>query len=257
MIKRISTALFKPQFVARYITDKLWVIILYFVFFCGMLTLPTIASNHNASLIDGEERAELADLLKELDYDIVFTNGVMAADSVVIQTNSYIYAFGRSGVSSKIVFHFGETKLSIIEFGFVMASKTYEEIGLTNTVINSSNALASSYQLVDAIYDVADNHLGAMKTLVAVYGFFSNVVNYLFITLILYLLGFFINNQVRGLIRYKIVLYSLIPLFLFDMFTFMSGKGIFHYIGVFYSVFVYFKALRAIVKIVYKKGPRV
>ncbi len=254
MIKRISTILFNHRYIARFVTDKIWAVLLYFFFFCAVLTIPTIVSITNANLIDGTEYTEVEEELEKINENISFANGKMTvSDSFVFQTSSYIYSFNSGTISEKLVFHFGEDEVSVVEYGLIVSSKTYAELGVDDISINNQNAKIGSIILIELVDKTASNDLNLIKTVMVFYSFFVIAINYLFYSAIFYFLGAIFNRLVQGSIRYKIVLYSLTPLFIFDLLANMFYLTILHYIGIIYAIFVLYRSLKAIVKIEFKK----
>lgn len=254
MLKRISTVLFNHRFIATYVTDKLWQVILFLMFLCALVSLPSIATLSNASLIDPSEKIELAGLLGELEGDMVFKNGELTIEApCALQTSSYIYSFDAGSVSSKIVFHFGKDKLSIVEYGLIVNSKSYTELGITDFVISNDATSAMVYTMIDMVEQTAQGTLGMMKTILIVVDFFTNILIYLVYLGIFYLIGAKINPLVGGKFRFIIAAYSLTPAFIFDILAKISYLSLFSYIGLVYAVIAYYRALKAIIKIEVKK----
>lgn len=256
MLKRISTSLFYQRYIARFITDKMGFILFYFFFFCALITIPTIATLYNAEVVDSQEYRQVEMLTSEMNETITINNGkLIVSNSFSLQTNSYIYSFSAGSLSEKLVFYFGEEKVSVVVYGIIINSKTYSDLGLEDIILSSQNSDTAAAIIVNTIDKLATPKVSSIKTMMVIYNFFVIVVNYLFYSALFYLLGAMFNRIVTGKIRYKIVIYSLTPLFICDLFANMAYPylTILHYIGVIYALYSLFKALKAIVRIEYKK----
>lgn len=255
MLKRISTSLFSPKYLAHFLFDKIWFVLLYFIIFCALSVVPTAVSLSSASLIDGSEYEKVEARLFETEETVTINNYKLeVSNAFYFTSDAYVYSFKAGSISTtNIVFYFGENKLSIVEFGIIIAEKTYEELGVSSFSIDKDSLVSTTAFLLDMVKDTCSSHTASLITVMVVYVFFKSFFTYLFIGLIMYFIAAFINPNVKGKLRLRMVTYALTPLFVFDILANTFSFGLFHYIGVIYSVVVLYLSLKVIVRIEVKK----
>lgn len=194
MFRKLKISLSKPAFVFAFVKDRAFQVIKYLLFIILLMTLPAIIAAFNKpgmlfpsnqTITSGIQKNFLDDGYAIVDNKLVNPNNI----SKRFFTSEYIIVVGEKGQdSSGVVIQFSEEAIDIyMQVGTFSkqqySSIKYENTNLNDIVFNAENASKISYSILDVLKD--DTMLRTMKVFQI---YFANLVEYLFIALLLTLL---------------------------------------------------------------------
>lgn len=251
MLERITTALFRPKRLFQYLSDRMYKVILIFLFMLILSITPILCLLKDGSPINSLEYSYIEESVKGSNGSLIIKDGNIISSNLSITTDLYHYGFSLDDYKYDYFnILFDDNKVYIYAYGIkikdfnlilqdmeINSASTSEEIKvlsriLYNTVYDNKNVILSVYVIISCI-------LYILESIVYI--------------ILLYLVGFLINKMVKGRFRLILCIYSLIPYLLFETFAGFLGYEILSYIGVIISYFAYQKSMSIITRIEYKR----
>lgn len=253
MLNRMSTALFRPRLLAKYLADKFYYPILFLVlmFLIGIAPYSLVLKNGHA-IFPSEY-----DLIKEAIYstsgEVNISNGELSKTSgYMLKTEYFIYTFNEVEPSiMNTVVNITATDIEVYEYGIRVSKKNHN---LDNLSLNQNASEEDIFEFSYLVYNFMLEIEPKVKVLYVAYTLFDELIYTIALILIFYVLGSFINPIVKKRFRLYLVIYSLCSFYLFNAISRLFDFEILTYIGIIYSFVVYHMSLKTIVKIEVRKG---
>lgn len=252
MLERITTALFRPKGLFKYLPDRMYKVILIFLFVLAVAMTPTLCLLKNGTPITALEYSYIEESIKESEGGLVIKNGNIILSDLIITTNLYHYGFNSDAYKNdyfNIIFE-DSNNVSIYAYGIKLKSK---EVSIKDMEINklssSEEIMVLSSLLYNIVYESKDVIIACYVVINCIFLLIESLV---YIGL-LYFVGYLINKMVKGRFKLILCIYSLIPYLLFEAFAGFLGYEILSYIGVIISYFAYQKSISIITRIEYKR----
>ncbi len=165
------------------------------------------------------------------------------------------YNFGNdTSTNDYIVFDFLEDQVEIKCMGIKMIYFTYEELNAANFDINDGiknvNFSNGFLFLIDATTIKLNEFLLPINFILS---YVIEIFTFILIFILIFILTLRFNPAIRGIFRFKIVLYACTPFLLCKLFGLLFGITDLSIIGMLLSYFYATSALRAVLKIEVKK----
>lgn len=252
MFERITIVLFKSHFTAKYIAEKIYKTLFYFLIMLVIALLPTICLFKDGVVISKNEYSLMEEAIRNSNGSLISQNGKIINDNFSISTNLYNYAFSYDDYDAqKFNVIISDGTFNIYTYGIRVASGNieFDDLKIDKNASSKEIGLLTS-KLYNVVYE---NDLNIISSYIIFNSLIFILKVFLYIV-IFYFLGNLINPMIKGRFRWTIVFYAMFPYLLFNAFAGFLGYEFLSAIGLLYTYFVYNKALKAIVKIEVKKG---
>ncbi len=253
MLNRMSTALFKPRLLAKFLGDKIYFpfLFLFLIFLIGIA--PYSLDLKNGSAIFPNEYEQISQAIYNTQGSVALSDGkIVKTDGYYLKTEYFIYTFGENGPSfMSTVVNIKANEIELYGYGVRLKRISHN---LDNFSLNPNADKDDIFNFSHLVYNFVKEAETNVKIAYATYTFVIELFQMLMLILLFYIVGAFINPIVKQRFRLYYIIYSLCAYFIFKSFSLLFGIELLSYIGLVYSFVIYYKALKAIVKIEVRKG---
>ncbi|MGL4949912.1 MAG: DUF1189 family protein [Anaeroplasmataceae bacterium] len=260
MLSRISTSLFRPKQIGKYIIDKPLLVTLYFLLISLIAFVPSIIT---LSTVDNVTYTDQVELVNNIRYSNKDLTGISIKGNKLINEDSRKHVFEGNGIyltfntvefeqfKYTVSFVLEEDKISVYSAGKKIKSTGYDEIKFND--FNFADVQEVKYNSIDSLITIIDaSYVNAFYSLLGMNildQFFKTVVLNLLIVLLLFLFTSSANPAVPSVYRFKVCIYGITIALLFQLLATVSGVSLFQFFGFIMAFFYVRKSLKSIVKI--------
>ena len=251
---RVLTSLFRPKYIGKYLNDSIFRIVVYFLAFVILISIPGIASISNAPRITYQSEVVLFQDMYNSNISTmkIENNGLTDTSNKVIYSGSQVdLCFNTNESDNLLVICFYEDYMNVLYNKQSFAKIKYENIKNINFDISEVQNLNFDEiaKVVDVINVGYDKVLDYVIPINSFFEFGSYLIEYLFSFLIFMWIGASINKDIPAKLRARVAVYSLTWSFVFGFIGANFGGMFVFAIGFVISLVCYFKALRNLVKV--------
>ena len=258
---RLFDSLFRPKFIGKYLADKVWQVISYFVIFIIICSIPSLVSatqnyEKDVTYYDTTEIFQAMFNDSELDFRIE-DNKLNTTKAVYYSNGSIAVAFNTKATNATLSMVFYENYM-VVSYG-----STFEKDGSTLKTIYYNKLKSSSidfslvqqknfqeiYKLLDYINIGYDAYLDYAVPSMIASSFVSLLLEFGVLFVILMFAGVYFNPYLPRRIRSRIAVYSMSWAFMAYIVGIFIGLTFLFYIGAIVSFVFMGIACRNIVRV--------
>lgn len=260
MIDKISTCLFNPRFIGKFINDCFIKIFGYiFFFFCLTLIPISLRLAADNDLSSADRRLIINGISGEADSLIYFDgDNFGGTGSLNFEVDDLYVSFlddTYNNSTNSISFTFLSDKVKLYSGGVHLISLSYTSLNVEAfeiAAVQNGNLLSQ-----DKFLGLIDEVYASFSLVTLPYSIFVFILNLLISFVLVFFVSFIltatVNPGVNSKFRVKIVLYSTLSFWVFQFFAYLVDLEFLSYIG-FAFPFIYSSlALRSIMRIEVKK----
>lgn len=253
MLNRMATALFKPRILAKYLADKMYYPIMFLVLMLLISIAPFSLALKNGYAILPNEYDLIKEAISSTAGEVKIEAGKMSkSNDYMLKTQYFIYTFDSPNLSlMSTVVNITASEIEVYEYGIRINTKPHN---LDNLCLNQDASAEDIFEFSYLVYNFIKETEPRVKVMFAIYTIIDELIYVVALLLIFYIVGAFINPIVRKKFRLYLIIYSLCAFYLFNALSRLVDIEVLSYVGLAYSFVVYYKALKAIVKIEVRKG---
>ena len=251
MFRRLYYSLFKPKRIALFIKDRLYLSMLYALFFVLLFTIPTIVSysvsNNNISLTSFN--AMVSDI--PTDSNAKIENYIFTTDKVFsVTVDEVVYDFGTTkdvSQSNSLTVVFSESNVIFYQYTYQVATASYQSLGFSNIDFNVLTTDSANYtSLQNAMNTIYNTYYRYSNYTYAISAIFNAILKDIILTGIIFLIITMAAPILKPSFRLNISIYSLSWYYILMFFQNALGMSYIYIIGIVLAFFFARKALSSI-----------
>lgn len=260
-MNRLYYALIHPTRLAMYVKDKLYIPILYSIFFIILSILPkTIRYVNKDKGISTTEYSFIVNQVSK-DSNASFSNYTFKIDTPfsITDSSNITYNFDTTNTLSTnkttYVFVFTESSLVLYNNGVRAANTSYETLKFNDVNLNDIFNNSASYYSFKNIYNtIYETYFSYSNEYYIIQTISDAIFTYLIIIALLFIVSAMKCPYLKASNRFTLILYSLTWTYICIFIGNYYSLGIMPYLGAFISTFCLIKALSSIRVIKVNKG---
>ncbi len=255
MIERIRICLLHPRFIGKFLVEKTWKIIVLILILLILNFLGYIGQSSMNNTLSSTDKSVIVNSIVSGDTNLEYSNNTLSGESstyVFYSDSAYItYGFLTTAEDeyNGLYFQYLETELNIYISNVLYKSVSYSDLNVSDFIIDSETSNNSRYYLSEFI-KVPFEELVSIVIITNSMSDFGNLIFWGLITMIVaFAFAYNLNPTIRGKMRFVLLLHTMIPYLILNLFSILFSVSLLYYFGMFLSIIYYFIALRSIIKI--------
>ncbi len=244
---RLLDSLFKPAVLGKYLADKVWRVVLYFVIFAFLCAIPSIISVTRTSDITYSDEVILFQSIyndPQADAKIVDNKLTVSTPKVYSDGSNFSVAFNTNDTSTALTIAFyadyftvlygsGDTKTELKKVMYTSLDDS--SLDLSVIANKSDGYFYENYKLLDYINVGWDRYLDIAVPQSILTNTMYLCIEFLVVLVILMFVGIYSNPFLPRKIRARMACYSMTWTFVLYLFGTLVDLSFLFYIGVFVS----------------------
>lgn len=253
---RLFDGLFRPKYIGRYLADKKWKVILYFVFFLALCSIPAVSDLTNTRDITYSDSTVLFQEIynDEVKNIKIENNKLNTTESVIYSGNNITVAFNTQEVKSSLTLVFYEDYCSVFSSNVGTKSIStiyYEKLNDSSLDLSliQNKEFSEIYKLLDYINNAYDSYLEIAIPEACATNVLSILIEFGVLLFILIYAGFYFNPYLPTRIRVNLAVYSLSWAFVLYFVGILLNMTALFYVGAIISFIFMRIASKSIIRV--------
>ncbi len=252
MLDRLSTCLFHPRMIGKFLNDSFWKICLFIWFIFTIAMVPYIATIKDYLVMENSISTEIINKAINANKNLNFDGNKLVSDGGFIITEGELEICFLSEDSSNnkdyVVFEYNSDSVSVKINNLVVSSYKYSENDLSSFSLGE-NDFAQRESFREFLNFTYKKIMKVTMPFMAMRIYFYNLFIYILIIGFSFLINFKTNPILPSKIVLKVAIYSITISLVIDLIAGLFNVAILSYLGMILAPIYAFLSLKSIVKI--------